>query len=180
MCLIAEIAVTVFSIFFAISVSWYIFRLGISPMPSSDKAKDIILELSMTDSIGSILDLGSGCGKLTFALAKAHPGRTIIGYEMSLFPYLYSLAKKVITNSSNVEFRRIDFLTTNLSQHSLIVCFLYPSAMKSIEGKLVEEGSEFLLISNTFVLPNIPFQKEISVDDYCSKSVYYYRHNPES
>jgi methylase of polypeptide subunit release factors len=87
---------------------------GISPMPSSRKARSVVVSIAKEQfSSGTIVDLGSGWGTLCFSLGRALPQARIIGYESSLIPYLYCRCAKAILRSTNVAFRCKDLFKTS-------------------------------------------------------------------
>ena len=103
------------------SVVWFALKIGISPMPSSAKAKRAILTASEAAAEGIIIELGSGWGTLIFALARKYPHRRVIGYEISWLPWLYTYLYKSIFRLHHVEIYRQKFLTADLSSASLLV-----------------------------------------------------------
>lgn len=138
----------------AASLLWFTLKTGISPMPSSAKARAAMLEASSMADDGVILECGSGWAGLLFALARKYPDRQVIGYELSWLPWLYSVIAKRLLGLSNVEIHCADFLKADLTDVSLICCYLYPGGMQQLSDKLTEEPqSGTMLISNTFALP---------------------------
>ena len=86
------LAALLFFSFFSI-VIWTL-RNGISPMPSSPKAKAAIFQLIEEyvpkEMEGDIVELGSGFLTLALPIAKKFPHIKIIAYETSTLPYLIS------------------------------------------------------------------------------------------
>jgi hypothetical protein len=82
--------IILFSVFTVISLSvlYSTVKLGISPMPSSKKSYRVIATLIDETSVGTIVDLGSGWGNFVIRIAKQYPHRQVIGYELSLLPWL--------------------------------------------------------------------------------------------
>ena len=150
--------------------------MGISPMPSSKKARQAMLQLTADTGDGAILELGSGWGNLLIALALAYPQRNIVGYELSFFPWLISKMIIKVRGIKNIQLQRKNFIHADLTEASVIVCYLYPGAMTKLEKKLKAEKSELnYLISNSFFLPSYQPSKTIQLNDFYKSNVYLYR-----
>lgn len=155
---------------------------GISPMPSSSKARRAVMQLiEIADAEGeagndAIVDLGSGWGSLVIRLARKYPDRQVVGYELSLIPWLVSLCASKCLGLDNLKLYRRDFLKADLSKASVLVCYLFPGGMAALEGKLRGElsGSRRYLISNNFALPSVEAEKVAQLDDYYRSPVYLY------
>ena len=158
-----------------LSVLWGTLRSGISPMPSSAKARDAILDLLPGELEGEILELGSGWGGLAFSLAKRCPQASVRGYETSLLPWLFSVVRLRVSGVENLSFHRRDFRELDFSVGQVLVCYLYPGAMsvlaEALGGKLPEGG---LLISNTFALPGWKPRQLLELNDLYRTRVYCY------
>ncbi|NGX42362.1 MAG: hypothetical protein K940chlam7_00642 [Chlamydiae bacterium] len=156
-------------------VIWSI-RNGISPMPTSRKAKKSLLFLLPRDLKGKVYELGSGWGTLAFLLAKALTKCQIIGYELSTFPYFISKLRQWPQRLPNLTLVRGDFFSIPLDDASLIVCYLYPGAMRRLKSKFEKELKPGTwVISNTFAIPGWePMRIEETGDIYRSK-IYLYR-----
>ena len=150
--------------------------MGISPMPSSRKARDAILRLMAETGTGPVYELGSGWGGLAILLAKKHPERKIVGYEVSLVPWLVSVLFKKLFGLSNLEIHRKNFLLADLSGAEVLVCFLYTGGMREIAEKLMaEEVSNVFLISNYFALPSCQPDMSLRINDFYQSPIYRYR-----
>ena len=127
---------------------------------------------------GTIIDLGSGWGNFVIPIAKRYPQRQIVGYEMSLLPYLTSTLIKHVLGLKNLTLYRQNFLNANLSTASVLVCYLFPAAMEKVKNKLMLEkpAAEFL-ISNNFALPLYQFDKMIQINDFYKSPIYLYKLN---
>ena len=158
------------------TIVWSTLTLGISPMPSTHKARQAMFQLADETGDGSIYDLGSGWGHLVIRLAKRYPHRQIVAYELSMLPWLTTLALKRMLGLSNLTIHRENFLKADLSQASVIMCYLHPPTMKSINEKLVQEneGAQYL-ISHNFALPSHQAFKVIRLNDFYRSPIYLYR-----
>ena len=170
-----EVILIVIIVLCGLSITWFTLRTGISPMPSSTKACRTILKASEQAGRGTIIDLGSGWGTLLFALARKYPERPVIGYELSWLPWIYSQICKTIFGLHNVKTLRQNFLTADLSEAALLVCYLFPRGMSELQQKLSHgQHPDTLLISSTFALPDNQPSQTIRLDDLYSTPIYIY------
>ncbi|MEM9102454.1 MAG: class I SAM-dependent methyltransferase [Pseudomonadota bacterium] len=145
-------------------------------MPSSTKARQAIIQLAYATGTDTIFELGSGWGNLLIPLAKAYPERKIIGYELSLIPFLVSVILKKVLALKNVHIYRQNFLHADLARASVIICYLFPEGMQKVEEKLnVKNAKHEYLISNTFALPSHKPSRVIRLNDLYKSPVYLYK-----
>jgi hypothetical protein len=150
-------------------------KVGIGPLPSSGKARKVVLSAADTAGKGPIIDLGSGWGSFVIPLARKYPDRKIIGYELSSVPYYFSLLLKRILGLDNLDLRRKDFLGAKLSSASVLICYLFPGGMVSLEEKLLHElKGHTRIISCLFALPSCTPSRTIRIDDVYKTPVYIY------
>lgn len=176
---VLEIVPFALTLMIGFSIIWSTLALGISPMPSSSKARKAVLQLASETGNGSIYDLGSGWGGLLVALARKYPQRKIVGYELSFLPWLVTLILKEILGLKNLEIYRRDFYQADLKEAAVIVCYLFPEGMKKLEDKIssdnIDNKNLEYLISNNFALPSHkPFQT-IQLNDFYKSPVYLYK-----
>jgi hypothetical protein len=161
-------------IIFLLIFSWS-FKNGIGPNPSSAKQTRGIIEQIPTDTVGNIIDLGSGWGTLAIAIAKRFPQATVIGYESSPVPYLFAKVFAGMKRLRNLHFYRKNFLKVNLKDASVIVCYLHRGAMKRLGPKLMKElNPGTRVISNTFSLTELKPSRVIQIDDLFRTKIYCY------
>ncbi len=179
-----EIALLAITVLAGFSIVWSTFIVGISPMPSSKKAREAMMQLSneivIDTSIeregGPIFELGSGWGSLLIPLAKMHPRRKIVGYELSIMPWLTSVMFIKVLGLKNVKVYRQNFLNADLSGASVIFCYLFPAGMNTLEKKLNTENEKpEYLISNNFSLSTRQPIKVIQLTDLYKSPVYLYK-----
>src|SRR5262245_4687115 len=89
----------------AASIVYWSVKNGISPMPSSPKAKKTLEALLPKEVNGTILELGSGWGTLAVLLSQAYPEYSVLAYETSPVPYFFSRFR----SKENLTFVRKDF-----------------------------------------------------------------------
>jgi len=145
-------------------------------MPSSSKAYKALLTLVNKTGSGTIIDLGSGWGNLVIPLARNQPQRQVIGYELSLLPWLASTLLKKIYALDNLTLHRVNFYQQKLPAASVLICYLYPQAMSKINDKLrLEQPNVDFLISNNFALPSWQAEQMILLDDFYQSPIYRYK-----
>jgi 16S rRNA A1518/A1519 N6-dimethyltransferase RsmA/KsgA/DIM1 with predicted DNA glycosylase/AP lyase activity len=174
--LVLEVILVLLTFFFGASILWSTLFLGISPMPSSKKARQAMIQLSHETGQGPIFELGSGWGNLLIPMALKHPQRKIVGYELSLLPWLTTAVLKRLFRLDNLQVFRKNFLHADLSSASLIVCYLCPNGMHDIETQLAsKDGNLEYLISNNFALPSHQAVAKIQLTDFYKSPVYLYK-----
>ena len=135
-----------------------------------------MVQLADETGTGPIIDLGSGWGTFVIHIAKRYPQRQIVGYELSVLPWLMSKFLKNILGLKNLTLHRQDFYNANLSAASVLVCYLFPEAMDKINNKLLLEQPDVdFLISNNFALPSWQSYKVIQLDDFYKSPIYLYK-----
>ncbi len=173
------IAITALTLIILAVSSIIIYSLynGVSPMPTSRKVTRALLEIAVSYRVsGAVFELGSGWGNLALLLARALPACQVIGYENSPAPYLISRAIAMIFPAQNLQLIRNNFFSASLSGADLVVCYLYPNAMKDLKVKFereLKEGS--LVISNTFAVPGWEPIQIRNVPDLYHSRIYVYR-----
>ena len=171
-----EVTLLILCLLIAISITWSTIAVGISPMPSSKKARQAMLNLCDHTGSGEIVDLGCGWGHFVIAAAKRYPQRKVTGYELSFIPYITALVLKWLFRLKNLTLKRVNFLTADLSTASVLVCYLFPKAMQAIEEKLTrEEHNIEYLISNNFACPSLNATQTIRINDFYLSPIYIYQ-----
>lgn len=161
------IAILTLLIFVLLVVIWSYLN-GISPMPTTRKAKLAVISLFPGDVNGTIYELGSGWGTLMKPLCEHFPDKKIVGIENSPVPYLFSKLRY-----TNIEYG--NFFNKDLSDSGLVICYLYPAAMKKLKSKFEKELKPGTwVISNTFAIPGWTPVKKITVSDIYNTPVYLY------
>ena len=159
------------ALFAMVSILVGVVRTGISPMPSSPRAVQRVLQYVVPPRAGSIYELGAAWGSLAVPLARAFPDRRIIAYELSTIPCLFLLLRVRVSGLKNIEVVRRDFFLDDLGKAAVIVCYLYPGSMDRLSTKLQSElipGT--VVVSNSFALPGwVPEQKSQLKDLYRTK-----------
>lgn len=124
---------------------------------------------------GPIIDFGSGWGTFVIRVAKRNPERQVVGYELSILPWLTSSLFKRVLGLKNLTLHRQNFYLADLSTASVLVCYLFPEAMNKISANLrLDQYNLKFLISNNFALPSWQPSKTIQLDDFYKSPVYLY------
>lgn len=155
-------------------IAWSTFRYGISPMPSSSRAQQMMLSLVPGDTGPSFIELGSGWGQLAYKIAQTHPTKVVIGYERSIIPYVFS---RLVFRAPNLRFHYRDFLHEEFSQDSVLFCYLYPYGMKRLQQHL--RGSTVWVISHCFAFDGHQPRQQLQLSDLYQTPIYLYKLNPE-
>ena len=170
----------VFVLLAVMSIVWTTLQTGISPMMSSGKACQAMLASIDRPANGPLIDLGSGWGTLVIALARKYPRQQVIGYELSWFPWLVSIILKYSLRLNNLTLYRKDFKKAELSNASILFCYLFPGGMVALHEKLKRElSNEILIVSNTFALPSCQPTKVIRLKDIYQTPIYVYSWRPK-
>ncbi len=164
----------------------YTIRTGISPVPTTPRVAAEIFAVCRPETLipleagGVVYELGSGWGNLAMALAKRFPDRAVVGYELSPLPWLVSRLALRLWPRPNLALRRADFMAADFGDAALVVCYLYPGAMRRLREKLERElPAGALVVSNAFLVPGWrPTSVRHAADQYASP-VYLYRMPPE-
>jgi SAM-dependent methyltransferase len=113
---------------------------------------------------GRWLDLGCGSGGGLLALSRQRPQAEHVGVESA--PLLWLLAKLRFVRRPRCRVLFADLWALDLSQFDLVYAFLSPAPMPALWRKARQEmrpGS--LLVSNSFMVPQVPPTRVIEVDD---------------
>lgn len=176
--MITGLGVTLLILLIALSLSivYWSWKNGISPMPSSRGARNAILSMIPPDFEGQIAELGSGWGRLSHTIAKHTPRASVQGYETSPVPYFWSKLYLKAFPLKNLSLYREDFFKVPLANAQLIVCYLYPKAMQKLRSKFEQELKEGTwIISNTFAVPEWRAVKIIQLSDIYRTPIYLYQ-----
>jgi hypothetical protein len=165
-----------------LSIVYRSWRNGISPMPTSSKVcLTVAAEVTQLSSSGRIVEAGSGWGTLAFYLARNCPDWKISGIENSLVPlwisqlYLRILAIRKTGAAQQVSFTRGDIYAYPYENSDLIVCYLFPGAMKRLSEILDQQRlMDIRIISVCFALPNRKPIRVITCRDLYRTKVYVY------
>jgi hypothetical protein len=154
----------------------YTFYTGISPVPTSRKVKNLLLENLPDISTGSIFELGSGWGTLAFPVAGKFPLVPVNAYEISPVPWFYSRIRKLIISRKNLTLYRKNFHNISLKDASLIICYLHPGGMKRLKRKFEKELKPgAVIMCNTFQIDGWEPAAVHEIDKLYDNIIYIYQ-----
>lgn len=173
------------SLLLVLSILYYTLKTGISPMPSSAKARHCLLteleaslsgqELGQKRQTLTITDLGSGWGHLVIPLAMRYPQYQITGYELSWLPFTTCRLLKLIFQLENLTLHRKNFLKAELPPSDIFTCFLFTEAMQQLSQQLKRSQRDHsLMISIFFALPDYKPDRIVRLNDLYHTPVYVY------
>lgn len=112
----------------------------------------------------TIVDLGSGNGKLSRAIAKAIPEARVIGVEITPHSVRWSNYRKRIEKIPNLEYRRMNCLDYDLSEPDAVVMYLLPHLTHKLGPKLLKEAKpDIVVICNNFPLGGCEWKPDESL-----------------
>lgn len=184
----------------ALSIVYQSWRNGISPMPSpavvrraavrelrrllragaSGPTNDILRPLAAPQQPGTIVEAGAGWGSLALDLARSFPQQRIVGLENSIIPWFFSRLAARLSAVQNVQLRRGDIYEYSYEAAAVVVCYLYPGAMKRLDPILrarLEPGT--WVVSICFALPGWQAVHEMTCNDLYRTKIYFYRIEPD-
>ena len=141
--------------------------VGVPLVPTHMPQAKRMMELGGVAPGKTIIDLGSGAGRLIFLAAEL--GATAIGYELNPFLYfwtLYIIWRRGLHGKVSMRFRSL--YKADVSQADVVFAFLFPKPMKMLEPKLLGEmhpGAK--IVSYGFSMPGVvPAVKEQGIYVY--------------
>jgi hypothetical protein len=174
-------AVITTALLIMLSIVYASWRNGITPMPSSfHMRRAVTAEIKRLPGHGTIVEAGSGWGTLAFDIAEHCPSRRVIGIENSPIPlWISRLASHWVyrrgRSQDRVAFIKGDLYQYPYEQVDLVVCYLYPGAMKRLSGILRERlAPGTSIISACFALPGWQPERVIICKDAYQTKVYVY------
>lgn len=114
-----------------------------------------------------IVDLGSGWGTLALAAAKACPGASVVGYEISPVPLMFSRLKARLCGYKTVKFLNADLFGEDFSRADFVLTYLTMPHMERLRPKFEAELKPgAVVICNTFPVPGWTPASEETVQDF--------------
>lgn len=153
--LVVTLAVCCLAAFFMLSYFFGLILTGGVPFISTGKKNfDAILTSVKVKPNETVYDLG--CGKAHFLIYAAKKyGTKGVGYEISLWPYLWARLN-VFLNRVPVKIYFKNFFSSDLTSANVVFCYLFPEVMGKLESKFaleLKKGSR--VVTYGFHLPNI-------------------------
>jgi hypothetical protein len=165
-----------------LSIVFVSLRNGISPMPASAKVRHVVAdEINRLSKSGMIAEAGSGWGTLAIHLARKCPGWKIVGIENSPVPlWISRVFWRCIAAVNGIPLQKTSFINGNIYTYSyaevdVIVCYLYPGAMKRLSeianNRIMPDTR---IISVCFALPGREPERTVTCRDLYRTKVYVY------
>lgn len=206
--LIISTLLLVITLLAVLSIVYYSWRNGISPLPASlllrSKVAEEVLRLSKVQELDhplfkletddpaqqysivqqhmeyqarpkTIVETGSGWGTLAIFLAKHCPGYHVIGIENSIIPFWISKWWSTFEKVS-LTLIRGDMYRYPYEEANIIVCYLFPGAMKQLSTIFRERAvAHTYIISVYFALPDWTPEKIVQCVDIHRTKIYIYK-----
>ena len=112
------------------------------------------------------IDLGCGFGGVVLSLARARPDGDFLGVELAPLPALIGWCRGRLSGFPNARLRRESLWNVDIRDADVVYVFLSPVPMPALWDKARREMKEgALLVSNSFVIPGVPADRVIEIDD---------------
>ncbi len=143
------------------------------PLYLTNKVTNIALvELCNRFNVKSFIDLGSGLGGVTRALATR--GRRSVGVESAPISWFISLMLAKLSGKG--ELLRKNIWDFNLTEYNAVYVFLSPVPMLRVYEKFKAETKKgSILISNSFKVPGVEHIEVVILEDQRRTKLYIYK-----
>ena len=158
--LIILLFIVVFVFVMSVSNIVGIIMTGVPFVSSHNKDVNAILSAMELAPGQVICDLGCGKAQILIKACKRY-GVKGIGYELSLWPYLWARINIWLARA-DVKIYLVNFFQADLGKVDLVYCYLFPEVMAKLEDKFKKElRSGARVVSYAFKMPNIMPEKTI-------------------
>jgi len=146
-------------------------------VPTQPEFIKAFFDLAPVSSADTVYDLGSGDGRLLFAALEQGAGRCV---GVDIDPDRVNVAREAAISKGfdkKVSFIEADVMTVNLSEASVITCYLFPTASAALRPKFEKElkpGTR--IVMESFPVPGWKPQKTSEVN---MRNFYLYTMPPE-
>lgn len=111
------------------------------------------------------VDLGCGLGSALCPLARALPQAQFLGVETAPLSFLIAWLRSLPLRNCKVRYRSL--WAQPLGEFEVVYCFLSPEPMPALWAKACSEMRDgSWLISNSFVVPQVPASRTIELQDW--------------
>lgn len=176
--LMSNIAVSseVYLVAFIVTLSlyWTTFRTQVPFYPSGPFVWQQVSNLISDEHPSALIEIGSGLGDMSMAIAKNKPNCQVLGVEIAPLPWLVSKCRSLLRRSS-ADFVLGDYRRYDFKQFDIVFAYLSPAAMPALWIKAqreMQKGS--LLISYEFEIPDAQ-PKQVIGSESSSKLIYIWR-----
>ena len=136
-------------------IFWTTYQSQVPFYPSKQSLYPLLHNLLPKDRPIRMIDIGSGLGGVSLALAKRNPASHFEGIEIAPIPWLLSIMLAKIKRS-NVQFKLGNYYDLDFAHYDVIFAYLSPAVTSELWKKAQQEmqiGS--LLISHEFPILNV-------------------------
>ncbi len=138
-------------VFFVVLCFGLVVFLGAPYLPSLNKQKSTALDLLSLKPGQTLLELGSGDGRVLKAAAER--GIYAVGYELN--PVLVVISRLVtLKHRDKTKIIWANYWSKDWMEADGIYVFLYTDYMKKLDRKMLKVGKKIKLASITFKIPN--------------------------
>jgi SAM-dependent methyltransferase len=146
-------------------------------VPTQPEFIKAFFDLAPVSSTDTVYDLGSGDGRLLFAALEQGAGRCV---GVDIDPDRVNVAREAAKNKSldgKVSFIEGDVMTVNLSEASVITCYLFPTASAALRPKFEKE----LKTGTRIVMESFPVPgwKPVKTSEVNMRNFFLYTMPPE-
>lgn len=160
------------------SCFWYEKKARISPTPTLPWVRKVIIqELKARldpEKVYKFAELGCGWGGINLILAKNFPNSSVIGYEISPFPWFFSKIRSFL-KPKQVKIVKKSFFEQDLSGFDAVICYLSPWHMEELKPQLALLKPGSLVISNAFAIPGWEAVQILHTDVFMKIPIFIYR-----
>lgn len=123
------------------------------------------------------VDLGCGTGSVLFFMANKFPHLSVIGVENSLILYCIAFFRRCFfKHKSRVKLIFGSIWDIDICENDCVYVYLSSAPMGKIWEKFCNQaGSDAILISNTFLIPNVPYDEEYHSHDKIGSRIYVWK-----
>lgn len=144
---------------FALGFGWWVIYTILSLAPwVPTRAQDYARIVALSDLVDgkSFVDLGSGEGRVCFAIAQAYPQVSVRGVELSLWLHVIARIKLLVYPQKNLSFTLGDIYRQDLTDEDVIFIFGVARTMSgAVKDKIVPQmKANARLISYNFPISN--------------------------
>ena len=135
-------------------------------VPTPDATVEKMLDLAKVTAADTVMDLGSGEGRIVIAAAKR--GARAIGIEYN--PDLVELSKRNAAAagvSARASFVQGDVFLADLQPATVVTLFLLPSLNVKLRPKLLELKPGTRIVSNSFAMEEWQADEQATLQDGC-------------
>ncbi|OLP58281.1 hypothetical protein BJF93_06615 [Xaviernesmea oryzae] len=140
------------------------------------KAAAALAELADGSGAKSLVDLGSGLGDVVLHVARLKPEISATGIETAPLVFALSRLRVWLARRANARIVYRSLWDEDLSAYDLVYCFLSPVPMPRLYEKARREMRPgTLLVSNSFIVPDVTPERVVAVEDGRRTQLHIYR-----